>query len=126
MEKVSVIMPAYNAAGFIKESILGVLNQTYQDYHLYVIDDASTDNTADVVKPFIHDRLTYIRNNTNQGVAETRNIAIEAARGDYIAFCDSDDVWRENKLARQVGVLKTNRYDVVCSHYSPSKMIRRW
>lgn len=51
MEKVSVIMPAYNAAGFIKQSILGVLNQTYQDYHLYVIDDASTDQTAEVVKP---------------------------------------------------------------------------
>lgn len=117
MEKVSVIMPAYNAAGFIRESILGVLNQTYQDYHLYVIDDASTDNTAEVVKPFIHDRLTYIRNNANQGVAETRNIAIEAARGDYIAFCDSDDVWHPNKLARQVGILKTQRYDVVCSHY---------
>ena len=60
MEKVSVIMPAYNAAGFIKESILGVLNQTYQDYHLYVIDDASTDHTAEVVKPFIHDRFATV------------------------------------------------------------------
>ncbi|ATA22592.1 glycosyl transferase family 2 [Gibbsiella quercinecans] len=117
MESVSVIMPVYNAASFIKQSILGVLAQTYQDYHLYVIDDASTDNTAEVIKPFIHDRLTYIRNDTNQGVAETRNIAIEAARGGYIAFCDSDDIWHKNKLARQVGILQTGRYDVVCSHY---------
>ena len=65
MEKISVIMPAYNAANSIKESILGVLNQRFTDYHLYVIDDASTDDTAEVVRPFIHDRLTYIRNEHN-------------------------------------------------------------
>lgn len=100
MEKISVIMPAYNAANSIKESILGVLNQRFTDYHLYVIDDASTDDTAEVVRPFIHDRLTYIRNEHNRGVAETRNIGIEAAKGDYIAFCDSDDVWLPNKLSR--------------------------
>ncbi|WP_431222008.1 glycosyltransferase family 2 protein [Serratia sp. L9] len=117
MEKVSVIMPAYNAAASIEQSILGVVNQRYHDYHLYVIDDASTDNTAEIVKPYIHSRLTYIRNPQNQGVAETRNIGIEAAGGDYLAFCDSDDVWHENKLARQVGILQSGRYDVVCSHY---------
>ena len=110
-------MPAYNAANSIKESILGVLNQRFTDYHLYVIDDASTDDTAEVVRPFIHDRLTYIRNEHNQGVAETRNIGIEAAKGDYIAFCDSDDVWLPNKLSRQASILQTRRYDVVCSHY---------
>lgn len=117
MEKISVIMPAYNAAAYIEQSVLGVLNQRFTDYHLYVIDDASTDNTAQVLKPLIHDRLTYIRNEKNQGVAETRNIGIEAARGDYLAFCDSDDVWLPNKLSRQVSILQSGRYDVVCSHY---------
>ncbi|HEI8866028.1 glycosyltransferase family 2 protein [Serratia sp. AKBS12] len=117
MEKVSIIMPAYNAAASINASILGVLNQRFDDYHLYVIDDASTDNTAEMVKPYIHDRLTYIRNRQNYGVAETRNIGIEAARGDYLAFCDSDDVWHGSKLARQVEILQSERYDVVCSHY---------
>ncbi|MFZ1871214.1 MAG: glycosyltransferase family 2 protein [Chania sp.] len=117
MEKVSIIMPAYNAAASIEQSILGVLNQRFTDYHLYVIDDASTDQTADIVRPYIHSRLSYIRNAYNQGVAATRNIGIAAARGDYLAFCDSDDVWRADKLARQVGILRSGRYDVVCSHY---------
>ncbi|KAA8997044.1 glycosyltransferase family 2 protein [Affinibrenneria salicis] len=110
-------MPAYNAAKTIRQSILGVLNQSWQDYHLYVVDDASTDDTARVVRPFISDRLTYLRNRSNQGVAETRNVALEAARGDYIAFCDSDDIWYGHKLARQVSILDSGRYDVVCSHY---------
>lgn len=117
MERVSIIMPTYNAAASIEQSIFGVLNQRYNDYHLYVIDDASTDNTAEIVKPYIHSRLTYIRNRQNQGVAESRNIGIERSKGDYLAFCDSDDVWHKNKLARQVGILQSGRYDVVCSHY---------
>ncbi|HDJ1440149.1 TPA: glycosyltransferase family 2 protein [Serratia rubidaea] len=117
MEKVSVIMPAYNAAASIKASILGVLNQSFSDFQLYVIDDASSDETAEIVASLRHDRVTYVRNARNQGVAATRNIGIEMARGDYLAFCDSDDVWLSNKLARQVEILQSGRYDVVCSHY---------
>ncbi len=119
MEKISVIMPAYNAANSIKESILGVLNQRFTDYHLYVIDDASTDDTAEVVRPFIHDRLTYIRNEHNRGVAETRNIGIEAATISPSATVMT--YGSPTSCRARASILQTRRYDVVCSIITPSK-----
>lgn len=79
-------MPAFNASPYIYESISSVLQQSYQDWHLYVIDDASTDNTVQIVSSFNDSRITLIRLKTNSGVARARNIGIESCKGQYIAF----------------------------------------
>ncbi|MCS0534317.1 MULTISPECIES: glycosyltransferase family 2 protein [Citrobacter] len=115
-ESVSIIMPAFNASPYIYESISSVLQQSYQDWHLYVIDDASTDNTVQIVSSFNDSRITLIRLKTNSGVARARNIGIESCKGQYIAFLDSDDFWESNKLSLQVPLLEKG-YDVVCSNY---------
>jgi len=117
IETVSIVMPAYNAGAFIVSSINSVLAQTYEDWKLYVIDDASIDNTESLVLSFNDPRICYIRQVSNQGVSIARNVGISAAQGRYIAFLDSDDQWTENKLKSQLFMLE-NGYDVVCSNYS--------
>ncbi|WP_407731289.1 glycosyltransferase family 2 protein [Pseudocitrobacter faecalis] len=116
-EVVSIIMPAYNSSSFIADSISSVVNQEFQDWHLYVIDDASTDSTADIVKAFLDERITYIYQQENKGVAITRNVGIEICSGDYIAFLDSDDIWEPSKLRLQIPYLEEG-HDIVCSHYA--------
>ncbi|WP_323903686.1 glycosyltransferase family 2 protein [Aeromonas hydrophila] len=116
-ESISIIMPAYNAERFIRESINSVLAQTYNDWHLYVVDDASTDGTAAIVKKIKDHRVEYIFLERNGGVANARNIAIEKAQGKYITFLDSDDLWEVNKLEIQVLLLEKG-YDVVCGNYA--------
>ncbi|MGL6308669.1 glycosyltransferase family 2 protein [Aeromonas veronii] len=117
VETVSIIMPAYNAGAFIVSSINSVLAQTYEDWKLYVIDDASIDNTENLVLSFNDPRIFYIRQVSNKGVSIARNVGISAAQGRYIAFLDSDDLWAEKKLKSQLFMLE-NGYDVVCSNYS--------
>ena len=101
---VSVIMPAYNAAATIAESIESVLYQTYQNWELIVVNDASTDSTLDVIALFADadSRVCVYTNQCNSGIASTRNIAMEKAKGEYIAFLDSDDVWQPQKLDKQL------------------------
>lgn len=117
VETVSIIMPAFNAEQFIAQSIGSVLAQRYGDWRLYVVDDASSDNTAAVVKGFDDARIEYLRLIQNGGVATARNAGIERAQGTYIAFLDSDDLWEPEKLEQQICLLEQG-YDVVCAHYS--------
>lgn len=107
---VSVIIPTYNRAHFIKAAIQSVLEQTYSNLELIVVDDGSTDNTHDVVKLITDDRLLYIQQ-SNRGRSNARNHAISLARGKYIAFLDSDDIYLPNKIELQVNYLK-NHSDV--------------
>ena len=116
-ENISIVMPAYNAGKFIRESINSVLTQTYNDWRLYIVDDASTDETAAIIKQIQDDRIEYILLEQNGGVANARNIAIEKAQGKYIAFLDSDDLWEKDKLEKQIALLE-HGYDVVCGNYS--------
>lgn len=116
-ETVSIIMPAFDAGQYIRKSIQSVLNQTYSHWKLYIIDDCSTDNTPDIVAEFTDSRIVYLRTSTNSGVAEARNVGISKAQGTYIAFLDSDDLWAETKLEKQLCMLKKGN-DVVCSFYS--------
>ena len=89
---VSIIMPAFNSAGYICESIDSVLAQTYAEWELWVVDDGSTDNTAEVVKKFKDRRIHYVKQATNKGVAAARNSGIEKSQGRFLAFLDSDDI----------------------------------
>lgn len=109
--RISVIITTFNREGFISEAIGSVLNQSYTDWEMIIVDDASTDNTESVVKKYLEKdaRIKYIKNPKNIGIAETRNIGIEMSRGSYIAPLDSDDVWLDkDKLKKQAEFLDKN------------------
>lgn len=106
MPVVSVVMPAYNAEKYIEASICSVLTQTFSDFELLVVDDCSKDRTAEIIKSFAaeDERIVFLQNASNSGVAKTRNYAISQARGKWVAFLDSDDLWRADKLEKQLAL----------------------
>lgn len=108
MSKVSVIIPTYNRAEFLSTAITSVLNQTFQDFEIIVVDDCSKDNTPEVVSRFNDKRIKYIRNETNKGEAGARNTGIVNSNSEYIAFLDDDDEWLPEKLELQVNLLKNS------------------
>jgi len=99
---VTVVIPTYNRAGILYYALKSVINQTFQDFEIYVVDDASTDTTEDLIEHFNDPRIHYIRFETNQKAAAARNAAMKKAKGKYIAFLDSDDEWLPEKLKKQV------------------------
>ena len=106
-ELVSIIMPSYNTAKYIEESIKSVLAQTYMNWELLIVDDCSTDNTDEIVQPFLSDkRVKYLKNEKNSGAAISRNRALREAKGKWIAFLDSDDLWMPEKLEKQIAFMK--------------------
>lgn len=117
MSKVSVIIPTYNRAQYIAEAIDSVLNQTYQDFEIIIVDDGSTDNTKEIIKPYLDDYSNKIRYfyQKNKGISAARNMAINKAREDYIAFLDSDDRWLPEKLEKQMKVIKDENINFVYS-----------
>ena len=119
MNTISVIMPTYNRAGCITDAIESVLNQTYRDLEIIIIDDGSKDSTEDVVRKYLNDsRIRYIRQE-NAGVAAARNRGIKESRGAIIGFIDSDDIWLEDKLLVQMSVFQAfPEVGVVCSDFS--------
>ncbi|SOD19615.1 glycosyltransferase family 2 protein [Pedobacter xixiisoli] len=101
---VSIITPCYNSADFVRLTINSVLEQTYTNWELIVIDDKSKDDTCKVIEAYTqqHSNIRLIKLAQNGGVANARNIGLEEAKGKYIAFLDSDDIWLKEKLAKQV------------------------
>lgn len=116
---VSIITPTWNCAALICETIRSVQAQTYQDWELIISDDCSTDNTKLVVDPYLQDdkRIKYICNEKNSGAAITRNNALKIAKGKWIAFLDSDDLWEPEKLERQLGFMVENGYKFSYTSY---------
>jgi glycosyltransferase involved in cell wall biosynthesis len=116
---VSVILPTHNRASVLSRAIRSVLAQTYRNLELIVVDDASTDNTPDVIKRFLDSRLRYVRLPQNRRVAAARNVGIREAAGEVLAFLDDDDYWLIQKLERQVPALLGASDDVglnICGH----------
>lgn len=105
MPIVSIIIPTFNRAQLLIRSLRSVLAQTYEDFEVIVVDDGSTDNTEQVVAGFQDIRINYVKYTPNRGAARARNIGIKMARGQYIAFQDSDDEWLADKLEKQVQVI---------------------
>lgn len=107
---VSVITPVYNAEKFLQETIDSVLKQTYKDYEYLLVDDCSTDSSADIVKEYAENdnRVKYIKLKENSGAAVARNTGLEHAQGRYIAFVDSDDLWYPEKLEKQLTFMQEN------------------
>jgi teichuronic acid biosynthesis len=115
---VSIIMPSYNTGRFIKETIESVLDQSYPAWELIIVDDCSTDNTDEVVNQYLVDeRIRYIKNDTNSGAAVSRNRALREAKGKWIAFLDSDDLWEADKLQKQILFMKDNDYHFSYTNY---------
>lgn len=107
---VSIIMPSWNTGKYISESIQSVLAQTYTNWELIIVDDCSTDNTDEVIANFCDKRIRYLKNTQNSGAALTRNRALREAKGEWIAFLDSDDIWLPEKLEKQIEFMKKNNY----------------
>lgn len=107
---ISIIMPTYNRAYIIGRAIESVLKQTYEDWELIIIDDASEDNTEEVINSFFCPKIRYYVNKLNKGANESRNIGVQNARGEFLAFLDSDNYWPENKLELQINVVKNNMF----------------
>ncbi len=120
MPSVSVIMPAYNAEKTIEDAIASALRQTYADIEVIVIDDHSNDGTYGIVKKLAEadERVRILTNGENLGAASSRNKGIKEARGKYIALLDSDDLWYESKLMRQIECLEKSDADIVSCSYS--------
>ena len=118
-DKVSVITASYNAGRFIEETIKSVLEQTYDNLELIIIDDCSTDNTEEIVKKYmkIDLRVKFYKLEKNSGAAVVRNTALEKAKGRFIAFLDSDDVWDRDKLEKQINFMKKNNYGFSFTSY---------
>lgn len=111
-------MPSYNTAQYIGESIKSVQAQTYENWELIIVDDCSTDNTDTAVDPFLSDeRIRYLKNSRNSGAAVSRNYALREAKGKWIAFLDSDDLWLPDKLEKQINFMLENGYHFSYTNY---------
>lgn len=114
---VSIIMPSYNTADLIEESIRSVLNQTYTNWELIIVDDCSSDNTKEVVEAIGDSRIIFVEKETNSGAGDSRNRALRMAKGKWIAFLDSDDLWTEEKLEKQIEFMESNGYSFSYTAY---------
>ena len=118
---VSIITPSYNSARFISDCVYSVLKQTYNNWELLIIDDASEDNSLEIIKELskIDERIKTVFLERNGGAAEARNIAIKKSKGRYIAFLDADDVWKDDKLKEQINFMQVNNIAFSFCSYQP-------
>ena len=107
---ISIIIPVYNAEKFIEDTINTVINQTYDNYEIILIDDCSTDNSVNIINKYLNEDIKLYKNKENIGVGLTRNAGIKHSKGDYIAFLDADDLWDKEKLEKQVKFMQDNNY----------------
>ena len=99
---VSIITPVYNSEEYIGDTIKSVLSQTHENWEMFIADDCSQDSTAEVISQFKDERIKYFKLDENAGAAVARNKALEKANGNFIAFLDADDMWKPDKLQKQL------------------------
>lgn len=116
---VSIITPLYNSEKYIGETIESVLNQSYSNWEMIIIDDQSSDNGVEIVEKYkkLDERIKLFLNDKNIGVSDSRNRGIESSKGKYIAFLDSDDLWKKNKLEIQIKFMEENRISISYTAY---------
>jgi len=115
---ISIIVPVYNAEKYIKKTIDSVKAQTYSDWELILVDDGSTDNSAQEILASNDERIRYVRNESGKkGAAGARNYGISIALGRYIAFIDADDIWQKDKLQKTLDYMERNEYEFVFTAY---------
>ncbi len=117
---VSVIMPTYNSEKFVGKAIESVIDQKYSNWEILIVDDASTDNTHTIVNEYKNkdSRIKYSKLENNSGAAIARNHGISLAEGEYIAFLDSDDLWKPSKLDKQIEYMENNGFSFTCTSYT--------
>ncbi|WP_248724612.1 glycosyltransferase [Seonamhaeicola sp. ML3] len=118
--KVSIITATYNSENFIESTIKSVISQSHNNWELIIIDDASGDDTVNIVEGLVSlypDKISILKNKTNRGAAVTRNRGVESATGDFIAFLDGDDIWKPHKLEKQVKFMLKHNADICFSSY---------
>ena len=115
----SIITPVYNSEKYLKNTIENVINQTYKNLEMILVDDCSTDNSEKIIKEFLEkdSRIKYIKLKENSGAAVARNTALENSTGRFIAYLDADDLWKENKLEKQIEFMLKNNYAFTCTSY---------
>lgn len=118
-ELVSIITPVYKCERFIEETIKSVLSQTYENLEMILIDDCSPDNSAMIINKYVKkdQRIKYVKLDKNSGAAVARNKALEEANGRYIAYLDADDLWKNDKLEKQIRFMVENNYAFTCTDY---------
>lgn len=118
-EKVSIITPVYNCEKFLSETIECVLNQTYEDWEMILVDDCTPDHSADIAKKYSKKdkRIKYVKLEENSGAAVARNKGLSIAEGRFIAYLDADDLWKKDKLEKQVQFMVNHDYAFTCTDY---------
>ena len=117
MPLISIVTPVHNDAAFVRQTIESVLTQTYTNWEMIVVDDCSTDGSADIIHSYNDARIRYFRNEKNMGAAYSRNLALREAKGDYIAFLDGDDWWAPEKLEHQLKFMQKLKIQFSCTAY---------
>ena len=115
---VSVVVPTHNDSKYIKVAMSSIINQTYDNLEIVVVDDFSTDDTVKIIESFNDKRIKIIRNDSNRGAAYSRNVGIKNSTGDYVSFMDGDDVWSLNKTEQQVSFMLDKGYVFTSCLYS--------
>ena len=116
---VTIVTPLYNSINYIEESVQSVVNQTYENWEMILVDDCSSDGSLELINKIakIEKRLKIIQNKENQGSGISRNKAIKLAKGKYIAFLDSDDLWHKDKLKIQIDLMEKNNWSFSHTSY---------
>ncbi len=127
MPEVSIIIPTFNRASLLKKTIEGILNQTYSDYEIIVVSNGSTDDSEAVVKSFQDPRIKFIFQEGSGSPASPRNHGIRISKGNYIAFCDDDDIWLPEKLEKQLSFLSKNpNFGLCCTKMKRFNEKKEW
>lgn len=114
---ISIIIPLYNCEKFILDTVKTIQEQTYENWEAIFVNDCSTDKSVEKLKPYLSEKIKIINLEKNSGAAITRNIGIENAKGEYIAFLDADDFWHKEKLEKQIEFMEKNNYTFTCTNY---------
>ena len=125
LKTVDIILPNYNKAKYLEECINSILNQSHKAWKLYIIDDNSQDNSKKILKNFEKiDSINIYKLKKNMGPSFCRNLGIRISSSEYIAFMDSDDYWKKNKLKEQINFMTQNNYDFTFTDYTPFSIER--
>ena len=124
MKKVDIILPTFNCSKYIEETLNSIINQNFKYWKLIIVDDASRDNTVELINKFLKDdRINLIKLKKNKGAGFCRNLAIRISNSQYVAFIDSDDIWKSEKLNKQIAQMDNKNLDFTYTNYTPFKEI---
>jgi len=124
--RIDIILPVFNSKDFILDTLRSIINQTYKNWKLLIVDDNSNDGTRELIINFLKNNINkkkfiFLKNKINKGQAFSRNLALKCCNSEYVAFIDSDDFWEKNKLKRQIKYMLEHKYSFTYSDYKSIK-----